>query len=429
MRILITNNTLVNRAGSELYVRDLAIALMKRGHFPVTYSMALGQVAEELRRATIPVIDNLEALSDPPDVIHGQHHLETMTAALHFPGVPTVFACHGWMPWQEMPPVFPALRHYVAVDDLCRERLLTTLGVSRERVEVIYNFVDLERFERRGPLPDRPARVLIFTNHCAPSEPWYTAIHAACQRFGIARVDVVGISAGNPVVMPEAILRGYDLVFAKARCALEAMATGCAVIVADRAGLGGYVSMENVANLRRLNFGVRTMQAERVTEESVLRELACYDAADAGRVCDFIRTEADMDSAVDRWLSVYDQLLMESTASEAQRIETYSRTLSAASGYLRRISPWLKSRQEVEQRLHQFKIERDNLSRQNEETLPKIASLQAELSSLNDTLTKERRAAESEIGELSDALQVIHDSPGWKAVTLYRRFRRWILRL
>jgi hypothetical protein len=88
MRILFTNNTLAERAGSELYVRDVAIALARRGHQPVAYSTLLGAVAEDLRAATIPVIDNLAQLAAPPDVIHGQHHLDTMTAALRFPGVP-----------------------------------------------------------------------------------------------------------------------------------------------------------------------------------------------------------------------------------------------------------------------------------------------------------------------------------------------------
>jgi len=76
MRILITNNTLSNRAGTELYVRDLAVALLKRGHQPIAYSTRLGSVAEELRRATVPVINDLDSLSAAPDLIHGQHHLE-----------------------------------------------------------------------------------------------------------------------------------------------------------------------------------------------------------------------------------------------------------------------------------------------------------------------------------------------------------------
>ena len=128
MRVLITNNTLAVRAGSELYVRDLATALLDRGITPIAYSTQLGDVAEELRRATVPVIDDLDALATPPDLIHGQHHLETMTALLRFPGVPAIYFCHGWLPWEEMPPRFPRILRYIAVDHTCRDR-----GVSAGR--------------------------------------------------------------------------------------------------------------------------------------------------------------------------------------------------------------------------------------------------------------------------------------------------------
>jgi hypothetical protein len=38
LRVLITNNTLAGRAGTELYVRDTALELLKRGHSPIAYS-------------------------------------------------------------------------------------------------------------------------------------------------------------------------------------------------------------------------------------------------------------------------------------------------------------------------------------------------------------------------------------------------------
>jgi hypothetical protein len=99
LRILLTNTTLGDRGGSSLYIRDVATALLARGHHPIVYSPLLGTVAEDLRIATVPVVDNLDAVGVAPDVIHGQHHMETMTALLHFPGVPAVFCCHGWLPW------------------------------------------------------------------------------------------------------------------------------------------------------------------------------------------------------------------------------------------------------------------------------------------------------------------------------------------
>ena len=98
MRILITNHTLANRAGTELYVRDVAIALLDRGHDVTAYSPEVGDVALDLRAAGIRVTDNLGRLNEQFDIIHGQHHLETMTALLFLPGTPAIFFCHGSTP-------------------------------------------------------------------------------------------------------------------------------------------------------------------------------------------------------------------------------------------------------------------------------------------------------------------------------------------
>ncbi len=67
MRVLITNNTLGMRAGTEMYVRDIALALQKNGHQPMAYSNLLGEVAEELREAGIPVTDDLNSLAEAPE--------------------------------------------------------------------------------------------------------------------------------------------------------------------------------------------------------------------------------------------------------------------------------------------------------------------------------------------------------------------------
>ena len=56
----------------------------------------------------------------------------------------------------------PRIRRYVAVDEVCRERLVAEHAVAPDRVEVLLNFVDLARFRPRGPLPPRPRRALVF---------------------------------------------------------------------------------------------------------------------------------------------------------------------------------------------------------------------------------------------------------------------------
>lgn len=305
LKVLITNNTLAGRAGTELYVRDIALGLLARGHAPVAFSAALGDVARELRRGNVPVVDDLDAIGGPPDIIHGHHHLETTIASLRFPGTPVISFCHGALPWEELPARLPTVARYVAVDRACHDRLVLECGIPADMVSLLYNFVDLRRFARRGPLPARPQRALIFSNSaCAQTQ--IPAIRGACDRRGIA-LDVAGQST-RVLEAPEEALGRYDLVFAKGRAAMEAMATGCAVVLCDRAGAGPLVTSGGFAQLRELNFGFRTLrfalQAERIGDE-----IDRFDAADATRVCELMRENGDLERRLDELLALYGTVL------------------------------------------------------------------------------------------------------------------------
>ena len=305
LRILITNHFLRGRTGSELYVCELATSLLRRGHTPIVYSPQLGPTARELRDATVPVIDNLDAISTPPDLIHGQHHVETMAALLRFPNTPAVFFCHGWLPWEETPPKHPRILHFVAVDDTCRDRLVCESGVEEERVSVILNAVDVDQFLPRAPLPPKPARALVFSNGAAHVD----AVREACRRAQLT-LDVIGAEAGSVSTRPQDVLGQYDIVFAKARCALEALAVGSAVVLCDTVGVGPMVTTGEVDQLRRLNFGVRTLQGN--VDPAVLeKEIARYDAADAAEVSRRIRNGAGRETAIDQILALYDDVVSE----------------------------------------------------------------------------------------------------------------------
>ncbi|MGH9753251.1 MAG: glycosyltransferase [Blastocatellia bacterium] len=336
LRILITNNTLGPRAGTELYVRDLATALMARGHKPIAYSTQLGEVADELRLATIPVIDNLAALSAPPDIIHGHHHLETMTALLRFPNAPAIYFCHGWLPWEEAPPHFPRILRYVAVDEVCRDRLVYEHAIPVESVRVLFNFVDLDRFKPRGPLPSRPQRALVFSNQ-AGENSYLIDVRRACAEAGIA-LDVIGMKAGNACARPEESLGNYDLVFAKARAALEALAVGTAVVLCDAKGVGPMVTLAELERLRPLNFGIRALRRP-ITPAVISREIAQYDPEDAAAVSARIRATAGRDAAIDQVIELYQEAIAEHAAAGPRDTEAEER---AAADYLLWISPRIK---------------------------------------------------------------------------------------
>jgi glycosyltransferase involved in cell wall biosynthesis len=354
LKILITNNTLASRAGTELYVRDIAVALLRRGHTPIAYSTLLGEVAQELRRATVPVIDHLDALATPPDIIHGHHHLETMTALLKFPGVPAISFCHGWNPWEEAPPKFPRIRRYIAVDEACRDRLVHENGIPDAAVRLLPNFVDLNRFKPRNSLPDRPARALVFSNYV--TERGLGPIQEACFRAGI-EVDAVGSGLGKPTSRPEDVLPKYDLVFAQGRSAIEALAVGTAVILWNTRGAGSMVTTGNIERLRRLNFGIRTIQGA-TDSENVSQEIARYNAFDAMQASSWIRRTAGLDDALDRLLDLYNEVLED---YHRYRMDDNRAEIRAASDYLRQWVPNLTAQQEARMRHEALRVECDAL--------------------------------------------------------------------
>ena len=308
MRILLTNITLASQTGTEIVTRDLALGLKARGHAPLVFTPNPGIVSKQMERGRVQVFERLEDIGDVPDIIHGHHLVETVSAMLHFPRTPAIFVCHDRLIWHDFPPVFEQARRFVAVDRNCLERLRFEAGVAQDKISLIFNAVDTSRFVPRTTLPQRPRRALIFSNYARPGthlEP----IQAACQELGIA-LNVVGAGMGSDSEEPELILSNYDLVFAKARCALEAMAVGCAVILCDTGGLGGMVRRNEVATLREWNFGMRCLQQPASTGR-VIREILAYDAADATAVSAYIRENACLDRALDRYISLYEEIAAE----------------------------------------------------------------------------------------------------------------------
>jgi Glycosyltransferase Family 4 len=309
LRVLITNRILITRTGTEVYVRDLASSLLHRGHLPIVYSPHLGEMATEIRANTVPVVDDVSRIGAAPDIIHGHHGLETLVALLAFPGVPAVNVCHSWLGWPDTPVLFPRVARYIAVDHTCRDRLVFEHGIPEDRIHVRLNAVDLSQFQPRGPLPPHPKRALVFNNAAGGSAPHLEAIAQVCSAEGIA-LDVAGYRSGNVLQRPQDALGQYDLVFAKAKAALEAAAVGTSVVLCDAVGVGPMITTQNLAELRPLNFGIRTLR-ERPSPEALAREVARYDPADAAAVSRRVREGAGHEVLVDELVDLYEDVLAE----------------------------------------------------------------------------------------------------------------------
>ena len=330
--VLITNAFIKDWSGSELYIRDLAIELIKRGYKPIVYSPRLGKLAEAFQSKSIPVVSDLNSIRVMPDIIHGQHHLETMTALSRFPGTPAVFFCHGWLPWEETPPFHPRIIQYVTVSDALHDRLVYECGIPAEKITTILNSVDLERFPPRPPLPVIPKRALVFNNRVNEANI-LGIIREACAHNGIV-VETMGYGSGNSSFYPEAQLGDYDIIFAVGRAALEGLAIGAAVICCGLEGTSQMVTTQNLEWHRRNNFGIRVLSRP-LTIEILSAEIQHYDSLDALKVSQEVRATAGLTGMIDQILGVYTNTL---DSWEKNHLQDPAAESLAFSNYLKGIS-------------------------------------------------------------------------------------------
>lgn len=305
MNILITNVVLDSRSGTETFVRDLALKLRVLGHYPMVYSLRIGNIADEIKNMGIPVVSNMRDVPCKPDIIHGHHHIQTINALLHFYGVPGIFVCHDRLSKNDAPPLHSRIYFYIAVDYNCRERFVNS-DIPDERIKVIYNSVDTDRFLPRSPLPVHPKRALVFSNYASKSNYLWPIINA-CRKLNI-KLDIIGSANNNMSNYPEKILGQYDLIFAKARCAMEAMATGSAVILCDCSGLGPMVTTNEIEILRSWNFGMRCLK-QSIKEENIIRQINRYNSDDATIVSNYMRQKATLSNMAEEYLNLYNEAL------------------------------------------------------------------------------------------------------------------------
>jgi hypothetical protein len=176
---------------------------------------------------------------------------------------------------------------------------MAEVGCEKEAIELLPNAVDLDLFSPRSPLPAGPRRALLLTKNTAH----IAAVRAAAREAGL-ELDEIGSPFGREVDDLHARLRNYDVVFATARMALEALAVGCAVVVVDGRGLAGLVTASLVDEWRRNNFGLRLLTRE-PTKEAIVAEIGRYDTHDAALVSGRIREFASLSTYLDRVEAIY----------------------------------------------------------------------------------------------------------------------------
>jgi hypothetical protein len=302
MKILFTNIWLVNYAGTEVGIRDMALELVRRGHEAEVYSPALGAIAEDMQKAGIHVTDSVHKLRLKPDIIHAQHFTPALDVMLHFPDVPALYMLHDRTHPADDPPLYSQVLQYIAVDYNCLDRLIIDNGIEKEKTGILFNYVDTDRFKLRDKIAEKPKKAVVFSNYANPGN-YFRDIAEACTKAGIT-LEGIGLGFGNPVKDPGKVLHGYDLVFAKAKAAMEAMATGAAVITCDFRGLGAFVDSSNRDHFRKFNFGMKTLNRP-IETDLILEEINKYNPREIMDTARWIRQEASFSRYIDDLEAVY----------------------------------------------------------------------------------------------------------------------------
>jgi len=129
------------------------------------------------------------------------------------------------------------------------------------------------------------------------------AVRAAAAATGLS-LDELGRGVGVVVDDLHLRLQKYDIVFSTGRMALESLASGCAVIIADERGLAGLVTSDTADLWRRHNFGQRLLKRS-TTTNALISEIERYDSNDARKVSLRVRDVARLSAYLESLEAIY----------------------------------------------------------------------------------------------------------------------------
>ncbi|PTR16483.1 glycosyl transferase family 4 [Nitrosospira sp. Nsp2] len=343
MNILITNNTLATLGGSEWVVVELARALSSRGHQVAACSSQIAEAGTMLKGMSIPVIPDPFDSPFKPDVIHGQHHLDTVRALCAFPDVPAIYHCHGYLPWVEDPPVHPRIRYYVGMSSVVSERIRFSLGLSDRDVMTIPNWVDLDRFRFVRDPRHKPRKALLYLRSF-DRHSWHAS--QLCQAFEWMGIKLDLWMPQRETRAPEVVLPQYDIVLASGRSAIEAMASGCAVLPISPSACLDLVDLTNFDFFQSQNFSPR-LSTGQFNAESIVRAVSSYNPEHVKAVTEAVRSRCTLSAATDALESLYLRTVEGFSDQYPLPSARFTNELHAMANYIQSLMPMVRDRERL----------------------------------------------------------------------------------
>lgn len=390
MKILITNNTLQNLGGSEWVVIELARALVARGHQVVACSSQIGEAGRLIKESGITVINNPFDTPFQPDVIHGQHHLDTMRAIAAFPNTPAIYHYHGYFPWVEDAPFHPRITHYLGMCELLTEKLRVNADTGSAQILTFNNWFDDTRFKYPRVSQKTPKKALFYFRAFNRQS---SIAQKLVEIFKLNGIELDLNVEGNSTPEPELVLNEYDIVLASGRSAIEAMASGCAVIpVSDKACLD-FVNLQNFEEFQKQNFSPLSFTPN-FNIQNINDILQQYNVNDVQLVTKKIRQENNLSNRVIEFENIYlDSIQRFKQKIINESIDSHVELL-AFSKYIQTIMPLVREYEKLKyENLEIFNLKLENeelhaLKLENQQ-FRKLSEINQDLQHRNILLTNE----------------------------------------
>jgi hypothetical protein len=271
VRFVLGNRLMVEVGGTEVHLVTLADHLRRLGHEAVMYSPELGPYADYARGRGLDVKSKLPELPAECDIVLSQDTLVAYDLAARYPRALHAFRICGDVFDFQLPPQQEGVADLVVVLGDRYTRLAEGCAARTPLVRLRIP-VDVDLRTPVGGIRNRPQRAVMLGNYGYRFD-W---VRSVWGEHGV-EVERVGSANGSrPSYDVAAALAGVDVVVAKGRAVLEAMACGRAVYVYDVFGGDGWVTPNAYPALEADHFA--GLATDRVIGPAELaRDLAEYD--------------------------------------------------------------------------------------------------------------------------------------------------------
>jgi hypothetical protein len=269
MQFVLANRHLLAAGGTEVHLVTIGEHLLRLGHAVMLYAPQIGPFADHVRQRGLDVCDNVRELPKACDVVFAQDTIAAYQLASFYPDALNIFRVCGDVSDFQLPPQTSGVVDLTVVLSDRYERAARACAVVTPLLRLRVP-IDIDRLVAMGPLRKRPRKAVLLGNYLERDE----VVIDAWSRHGM-EVRRVGGHVQSYDVAKE--VADADIVVAKARAALDAMACGRAVYVYDVFGGDGWVTPSLYPALEADNFAGQA--TGRVIDAAALEaDLADYRA-------------------------------------------------------------------------------------------------------------------------------------------------------